>query len=324
MHAGMCDVIRLELPTPFPVGPVNAWWLDGPEPVLIDTGVHTPSSLEALEAQLAARGRRLGDLRRILLTHDHYDHAGAAAELHRKSGAEICLHARSRLGARWSPEELAELGRFAARCGLPAEVLARAQASFRRAARVVAPSPPDGALARLAGGERLPSPLGPLEVLATPGHAPDHLCFLAREAGLLFCGDTLLADITPNPILHLDPEDGFRRRPSLLEYLASLEALAGCGARLAHPGHGPDLPDVAGLVVRNLEFIRERQATFLAAVRGGAETPHALARAVFGELDVTGQFLALSETVAYLDLLERDASLEVEWWRDPIHLLPAR
>ncbi len=320
----MGEVLRLELPTPFPVGPANAWWLDGPEPVLIDTGVHTPSSLEALEAQLAARGRRLGDLRRILLTHDHYDHAGAAAELHRRSGAEICLHTRGRLGARWLPEELAELARFAGRCGLPAEVLSRAQASFRRAARVVAPSPPAGATRRLAGGESLPSPLGPLEVLHTPGHAPDHVCFLAREAGLLFCGDTLLQDITPNPILSLDPERGFRRRPSLLEYLGSLEALAGCGARLAHPGHGPDITDVAGLVLRSLEFIRDRQAAFQAAVEAGAGTPRELSLAVFGELEVTGEFLALSETVAYLDLLERDAMAEVAWSGDPIRLRPGR
>jgi glyoxylase-like metal-dependent hydrolase (beta-lactamase superfamily II) len=320
----MSDVFRLELPTPFPVGPANAWWLDGPEPVLIDTGVQTPSSVSALEEQLAAHHRSLRDLKRILLTHDHYDHAGATAELVRRSGAQVYLHTRGRLGARWRPEELAELARFLARCGLPADVLSRAGESFRRGARSLGPPPPDASLVRLQGGERLPSPLGSLEVLATPGHSPDHLCYLAGEAGQLFCGDTLLADITPNPILHLDPQAGYRRSPSLLEYLASLESLAARPVRLAHPGHGPDLTNVAGLVASNQAFVRARQADFLAAVERGATTPYALAREVFGDQDVVGQFLALSETVAYLDLLERDAGLEVEWWRDPIRLQPAR
>jgi glyoxylase-like metal-dependent hydrolase (beta-lactamase superfamily II) len=320
----MGEIFRLELPTPFPVGPANAWWLDGPEPVLIDTGVHTPSSLAALEAQLAARGRRLGELRRILLTHDHYDHAGAAAELHRRSGAEICLHARGRLGARLRPEELTELARFLGRCGLPADVVERTRAAFRRAARVVGPSPPAAALRRLEGGERLASPLGPLEVLPTPGHSPDHVCYLAREAGLLFCGDTLLQDITPNPILWLDPEDGYRRRPSLLEYLDSLETLAGCPVRLAHPGHGADLEDVPALVRANQGFVRARRVDFLAGLERGATTPGELALEVFGERPTLARFLALSETVAYLDLLERDAGVEVDWWRSTIRVRPGR
>ncbi|MBN2495450.1 MAG: MBL fold metallo-hydrolase [Deltaproteobacteria bacterium] len=317
----MDRVFRLELPTPFPVGPANAWWLDGPEPMLIDAGAYTRESLSVLEAGLASRGRRLEEVRRVLLTHDHVDHAGSAGEIARRSGARVSLHERGRLTLQRSPEEIAAVGAFLSRCGLPGELIARAWSVFRRSERVAAPEPvTESAIDRLKGGDEVESPLGPLTVLATPGHSPDHLCFLAREAGLLFCGDTLLADITPNPILYLDPEDGFRRSPSLLAYLDSLAMLAELPLRLAHPGHGPDIPDAAALIAQNLAFVESRKRDFIAAAGGGAASPYALARAVFGEQDVIGQFLALSETVAYLDLLERDEGFCVAWDEDPIRI----
>ncbi|MBN1336653.1 MAG: MBL fold metallo-hydrolase [Deltaproteobacteria bacterium] len=314
----MDAVLRLELPTPYPVGTVNAWWLDGPEPVLIDTGVPTRANLEILEAALAVHGRSLGDVRRILLTHDHADHAGAASAVARRSGAPVHMHARGRLGPRWKPEEIQALARFLLRCGMPADVLAGAGEALRRDARYadadpVVPEP-------LWGGEILDSPLGPLTVLATPGHSHDHLSYLAIDAGLLFCGDTLLPYITPNPILHLDPDAGFRRVPSLLQHLESLRTLAALPVRRAHPGHGPDLLDVAGRVAHDLAFVQARQGVFLAAIRRGADTPWSLAQAVFGDQDPTGRFLAVSETVAYLDLLERDAGLDVRWEADPIRV----
>jgi len=315
----MDDVLRLELPTPYPIGPVNAWWLDGPEPVLIDPGVWSPASLDLLESMLAAKGRHVRDAKRVLLTHDHPDHAGAASAVARLAGAPVHLHVRGRLGTRWTSEEVLRLARFLLRCGMPPEVLAEAGEALRKDARTADPTPPVTPVP-LRGGEILDSPLGPLQVLATPRPSPDHVRLLAAEAGILFCGDTLLAHVTPNPILFLDPDDGFRRMPSLLLHLRSLEALAGLQVRRACPGHGTEIPDVAAHIARDLDFVRARQGTFLAAARRGADTPWALAREVFGDQDPTGHILAISETVAYLDLLERDAGLEVRWEGDLIHV----
>jgi len=316
----MDAVLRLTLPTPYPVGPVHAWWIDGPEPVLVDTGVPGPENVDLLASLLASHGRRLEDVRRILLTHDHVDHAGSAGEVARRSGAPVHLHALGRLGVQWTPEETLAMAAFLLRCGMPGEVLSRVGSALSRVTRLAGAEP--GTLVRLRGGEAIPSPLGPLEVIATPGHGPDHVCYLAREAGLLFCGDTLLEGITPNPILHLDAAAGFRRIPSLLAYLDSLAALAALPVRRAHPGHGPDIADVPALVARDLAFVRGRQVVFLDAVRRGACTPWALALAVFGDRDPMGLFLAVSESVACLDLLERDGDVEVRWDDDPIRVEP--
>jgi glyoxylase-like metal-dependent hydrolase (beta-lactamase superfamily II) len=314
------SVIRLVLPTPFPVGPVNAWWLDGPEPVLIDAGVYTEVSLAALEAQLAARGRRLADVRRLLLTHDHHDHAGAAGEVAARSGATLHLHRESRLAARWPDEEVAAVAAFLLRCGMPLDVLARLGEAFRGGGRV-SRTPSDAVpTVRLAGGETIDSPLGPLTAIATPGHSPDHLCYLAPEAGVIFSGDTLLRDITPNPLLHLDPAAGYQRLPSLLRYLASIDALEALQVPVALPGHGPDIDDVGALIQSTRAFVKARQTRFHRAMLEGATTPWALARALFGDQDPAGCFLALSETVAHLDLLERDGRVAVDWEGEPVRL----
>jgi len=68
----------------------NCYLLLGDRPVLVDTGA--PGDLKRILAGLAAHGVKPKDLSLILLTHGHSDHAGCAAELRRRSGAQIALH----------------------------------------------------------------------------------------------------------------------------------------------------------------------------------------------------------------------------------------
>lgn len=69
----------------------NCYLLPGDKPVLVDTGA--PGDLKRILTALQAGGVRLEQLALILLTHGHSDHAGCAAELRRRSGAQIAIHA---------------------------------------------------------------------------------------------------------------------------------------------------------------------------------------------------------------------------------------
>ncbi len=69
----------------------NCYLLRGEKPVLVDTGA--PGDLSRILAGLQANGVAPKDLALILLTHGHSDHAGCAAELRRRSGAQIALQA---------------------------------------------------------------------------------------------------------------------------------------------------------------------------------------------------------------------------------------
>jgi hydroxyacylglutathione hydrolase len=69
----------------------NCYLLLGERPVLVDTGA--PGDLNRILSALRAHGVEPKRLSLILLTHGHSDHAGCAAELRRRTGAQIALHA---------------------------------------------------------------------------------------------------------------------------------------------------------------------------------------------------------------------------------------
>ena len=69
----------------------NSYLLLGEQPVLVDTGA--PGDLPRILAALKTHGIEPGRLALIVLTHAHSDHAGCAAELHRRTGARVALHA---------------------------------------------------------------------------------------------------------------------------------------------------------------------------------------------------------------------------------------
>lgn len=82
-------IIRIPI---LPLGMVNAHLIVGPSGcVLVDAGL--PGSEHKVERALARVGRGWNDLRLIVITHAHVDHAGAAVALRRSSGAPVVAHA---------------------------------------------------------------------------------------------------------------------------------------------------------------------------------------------------------------------------------------
>ena len=80
----------LPVPTPFAVGRINCYLVEDDPLTLVDAGPNSATSLTALEAALAEHGRRVEDLERIVITHQHIDHIGLVAILADRSGAEVC------------------------------------------------------------------------------------------------------------------------------------------------------------------------------------------------------------------------------------------
>ena len=89
MSAGTA-IHALAIPTPFAVGRVNCYLVEDDPLTLVDAGPNSATSLTTLEAALAEHGRRIEDLERIVITHQHIDHIGLVAILADRSGAEVC------------------------------------------------------------------------------------------------------------------------------------------------------------------------------------------------------------------------------------------
>lgn len=112
----------------------------------------------------------------------------------------------------------------------------------------------------LAEGDRIELGDLALGVVHTPGHASDHLCFLAEAAGrLLFSGDHVMGGST----VVIAPPDG-----DMSQYLSSLERLLemepGLGA--IAPGHGPALTDPAAVLRHYISHRLAREKAVLAAL----------------------------------------------------------
>lgn len=303
----MDNLHRITIPTPFPVGPVNVYLLEGPEPTLVDTGPNTDEAMAALRAGLDAHGYTLADIRHLIITHAHPDHWGLAARIVAESGASVYSH-------HYNPALLAnnraENGRRRAyyaqmlqQAGVPLSSLIEMQGELSSAAHRTQPVAVDVALN---DGDVLALAGLTWEVIHTPGHARGHICLYHRESGCLLSGDHLLRDISSNPILE-PPLPGETERPhSLAQYLRSLKRVAALEVVVAWPGHGEPINDHRRLIDRRIRFHRQRAEEIEASLIEGPQTAFQIATALFSDLWGVQVFLAVSEVIGHLDILEEE------------------
>jgi glyoxylase-like metal-dependent hydrolase (beta-lactamase superfamily II) len=202
--------------------------------VLLDTGF--PGDARAIRRVVEQIGAGPRDVRAILLTHGHIDHAGNAAELRAWTGAPVYAH----------PLEQPHLDGvypyrgFARVCGA-LEAAARAITSYR-AVKIDVP---------LAAGDLLPF-WGGLRVVHLPGHTLGHCGFYAAKHDLLFSGDLwvrFLMRTQASPRIFSD---------DIAQVPASLRKARALGARWVVPGHY-DLPNAARLRRRFEELCAEME-----------------------------------------------------------------
>lgn len=301
------DVLHVELPTPFPVGPVNCWLLPGRPVTLVDPGMVWADSAETVDQLLSEAGLRLADVERIVVTHGHPDHYGLAGRLARDSGATI-LCGREERPKLLSTGDRSRFQSLLERLGVPLEIRAQFPDTYA-AMQPMIDTPDEAAVEAVDDGDQLR--LGGRDVHAhvTPGHATGHLSVWDPSGGVLFSGDHLLPRITPNPVLEPHGEDGDRRR-SLVEYLASLDRFVALDPAIILPGHGPAFHDV-GALVTTMRVHHDRRATqVLDLVRTlGEPTPFEVSQMMFSGLEGFAVMLGVSEAVGHLDLLVEDGTV---------------
>jgi glyoxylase-like metal-dependent hydrolase (beta-lactamase superfamily II) len=206
----------------------------------------------------AAAAQR-GGVAGIALTHNHLDHSESVPALRARSAALVAAGAAPHR-ARFEEPALA---------GLEPDVV-------------------------LHDGDEV----GPFHVIATPGHAADHVSLLA--GGVLFCGDTVLGEGS----VFIPPGGG-----SLAAYLDSLRALQRLDLEALCPGHGPVVWDPAAKLREYVEHRLDRERRLVAALEGGMRTTTELLDDVWNDAPLALRPAAALTLESHLEKLEQEGRL---------------
>jgi hydroxyacylglutathione hydrolase len=154
-------------------GQARVYYVGAPDFTLIDAGM--PGKADQIISALAQIGVQPLQVKRIILTHHHWDHVGSLWELKKRTGAEIIAHARD------ADYITGRRPRRAPR-RLPGRVMYSIMGLV--GARNVSTVDVDR---QVSDGDTI----GTFTVVHTPGHTPGHICLLRGDS--LFSGDLLLA-----------------------------------------------------------------------------------------------------------------------------------
>ncbi|MEW6209492.1 MAG: MBL fold metallo-hydrolase [Acidobacteriota bacterium] len=299
---------RISVPTPFYVGPVNVYLIDEEPLTLIDAGPRTDEAIDALRSGLARLGRRLSDIKRIIVTHAHADHYGLTRLIREESGAQVFVHSWDARAVA-DDEDYGEYKKLLSEAGVPHDVLERMEKGWQQITDY-ADAVSDVDL--LEDEEEIVFEHESLKVLHTPGHTPGSICLVRASDRTVFASDTVLKNITPNPVLNPDPVNRSKRFQSLGEYLVSLARLRSIGPTLLKGGHGEDVTDFEEHFNRMYYFHRTRQNNLLGLVPRSGGTAWGLSLLLFPDATSYHRFLALSETAAHLDYAVSEDRLIIE------------
>ncbi len=302
---------RITLPMPYRLRHVHAYALvDGDNVALFDAGMNMPGAYEKLAADLASIGLSVDSIRDIYITHVHTDHCGMAGRVQEQSKARIHLSETShQVHAHFQQADylIAQARLFYAKHGMsPAEV----EAIVEEIEDIRIHIPQFTVDTFLQKNEIRQFGNRSFEVIFTPGHAADHVCFFFREEGLLLAGDHVLPYIAPS----LSPniyDEIFQPLKSYLESLCIIETLP---ITTIHPGHGNSLTGIDERIeeIRTHHLLKKQLLLKNMGVQ--PKTTYTICGEMIGAAaanwDDWEKFMALNETYVYLQELKRDGVIK--------------
>ena len=308
------NIYRLPVPLEGnPLKELNTYLIKGRDRnLLLDTGFRSNSCREALFRQLAELGVHPGEMD-VLLTHMHSDHSGLCAEAAGQTGTiYICgldnhmLRSQKEWEDYWN-----ETQRRIVAQGFPLQQL---EPLWKNDPFAELDPPRNTPHISLAHGDVLEAGGHRLQAVHTPGHTPGHLCFWMEREGVLFLGDHVLFDISPNITAWNEMPD------ALGSYLQSLRNIREYPAALALPAHR-GRGELAARVDQLLEHHARRLDETLRILRqqpeqtafqlAGQMTWRIRARS-WAEFPLTQKWFAVGETVAHLEHLVQLGALRAD------------
>ena len=161
----------------------------------------------------------------------------------------------------------------------------------------------------LADGDQIAAGDDALEVVHTPGHAPDHICLWQGSSSTLFSGDLVLAGGT----VVIPASYG----GSLAEYLRSLRRVSALSPKRLLPAHGPPIDEPQKIIRHYIDHRRARERQVLSALEAGCTTVERITDSIYTDLAAALVPMARESVLAHLQKLQADGLARVDdgGWR---------
>ena len=301
-------IFRVRIPIEgSPLKEVNTYLIVSSKKILIvDPGPNHPLCLEIL--CLVLKESKLDDKEKeVFVTHFHLDHIGLCAKL----DGMVLRFFLNEIEAQIIEEKLDERQKEALKLmkqhGFPENELEALK--IYHPAKALPPFLPS--FHPVKEGYKLLSGETELIVIETPGHSPGHCCLYEPNKRILFSGDHLLKEITPNVSLWSEEVD------VLNLYLTNLKRLTELEVKIVLPGHGDPFSEFEKRIGELERHHAERCNEILNLVKNRPLTAYEIASLMrwdvkekWDDLPTFQKWLGVSEVLAHLIYLERQKKIK--------------
>jgi glyoxylase-like metal-dependent hydrolase (beta-lactamase superfamily II) len=289
----------LSMPLPFQLDHINLWLVEDADAwTVVDTGIGNANTRSLWEKILAGK-----KVKRVVLTHYHPDHAGNAAWLCQRCGAELwttqgeylTAHAVRTSSAGYTADAVLAVFR---KNGLEEERAARMRAPRNRYAELVPEFPLS--YRRIIEADELTIAGQRWRAIIGHGHAPEHLSLYCKDLNAVIAGDMLLSTISTNvSVWSIDPEGDPLRLflDSIARYRELPEDV------LVLPSHGKPFRGAHERVKQLEEHHRDRLAELAQSLKTPKSAAELLGVLFRRPLDAHQTFFAMGEAIAHLHYL---------------------
>jgi glyoxylase-like metal-dependent hydrolase (beta-lactamase superfamily II) len=298
--------IQVRVSLPFPLKWVNSYLIEGDDGyTIIDPGLNTGKSVDFWQAVLKELNIQLADINKIVLTHHHPDHYGLAGWFQEHSKAPVLLSAKGyeQVLRFWGDQRdmSKAFSDLFEQHGMEAVFQQEIYGHMEDFVEMVSPAPD---IQIISPGEQITLGNTQYDMVETHGHAYGHLSFYHKEEFVIFCGDQVLPQISPNVSLLPGIDDN-----PLASFLISLKAMTELEVKWAYPGHREPFDSfnerAQALINHHLDRLKAMTDKLVKPM-----TAYELCKDYFGQkLSVHQLRFAMSETLAHLVYLELEGIL---------------
>ncbi len=273
------------------------------ENLIIDTGFNRPECLEALKEGLKEADVDINKSK-LFLTHMHSDHTGLTKSI-MPDGSDIYMSQidYDRLSTSIDGKFWPVMEKIFEKNGFPKEDILTSRDI--NPARIFAPKEKFD-VHTLNDGDKLNIGEYTLTAIFTPGHTPGHMCLYIESEKIIFTGDHVLFDITPNITSWNSVSD------SLGNYIESLKKVRELKVKKAFPAHRLSSKDYYERIDELLEHHEKRIAECLNIIKENPESSAYLIASKmkwsmrgkdWSEFPIQQKWFAVGETLSHIDYL---------------------